>query len=68
VASFITSTAKTTQQGTHEVTSYVVGVTKAAGDSSIAAKELLKSATDLTRQSEVLSKQVQDFLGMVRVA
>ncbi len=55
-------------RGTHEVTSNIVGVTKAAGDSSVAAKELLKSATELTCQSEVLFKQVQDFLGMVRVA
>jgi len=55
-------------RGTQEVTGNIVGVTKAAGDSSFAAKEVLKSATGLTRQSEFLSKQMQDFLGMVRVA
>jgi methyl-accepting chemotaxis protein len=55
-------------RGTNEVTSNIVGVTEAAGNSSAAAKELLKSATDLTRQSEILSKQVEDFLRMVRAA
>jgi methyl-accepting chemotaxis protein len=55
-------------RGTYEVTSNIVGVTEAAGNSSAAAKELLKSATDLTRQSEVLSKQVGDFLRTVRAA
>ncbi len=55
-------------RGTHEVTFNIVGVTEAAGNSSAAAKELLKSATDLTRQSEVLSKQVEDFLRTVRAA
>lgn len=55
-------------RGTHEVTSNIVGVTEAAGNSSAAAKELLKSATDLTGQSEVLSKQVRDFLRTVRDA
>jgi methyl-accepting chemotaxis protein len=55
-------------RGTYEVTSNIVGVTETAGNSSAAAKELLKSATDLTRQSEILSKQVEDFLRMVRAA
>ena len=53
---------------TQEVTSNIVGVTEAAGNSSAAAKELLKSATDLTLQSEILSKQMEDFLRTVRVA
>lgn len=55
-------------RGTHTVASNIVGVTEAASDSSTAAKDVLKSATELTRQSEVLTKQVQDFLSMVRIA
>jgi methyl-accepting chemotaxis protein len=55
-------------RGTYQVTSNIVGVTEAAGNSSAAAKDLLKSATDLTRQSEILSQQVEDFLRTVRAA
>ncbi|MGO9133333.1 MAG: methyl-accepting chemotaxis protein [Methylovirgula sp.] len=55
-------------QGTNAVTSNIVGATHSAGDSSAAAKALLKSATELTSQAGVLSQQVEDFLRTVRVA
>jgi methyl-accepting chemotaxis protein len=55
-------------QKTTEVTTNIVGVTEAAGNSSQAARRLLVSATDLKRQSEVLSNQVADFLARVRAA
>ena len=55
-------------QKTTEVSTNIVGVTEAAGDSSQAARRLLDSATGLTQQSEVLSKQVEDFLARVRAA
>ncbi len=54
--------------GTNEVTSNIVGATQSAGDSSLAAKALLKSATELTSQAGVLSKHVEDFLRTVRAA
>ncbi|MGP0058493.1 MAG: methyl-accepting chemotaxis protein [Beijerinckiaceae bacterium] len=55
-------------QKTTEVTTNIVGVTEAAGNSSQAARRLLMSATGLKRQSEVLSNQVADFLARVRAA
>ncbi len=55
-------------QGTNEVTSNIIGATQSAGNSSLAAKELLKSATDLTSQAGVLSQHVDDFLRTVRAA
>ena len=55
-------------RGTAEVTTNIVGVTEAAGDSSLTARELLISATDLAQQSETLSKHVEDFLRTVRAA
>jgi methyl-accepting chemotaxis protein len=55
-------------RGTAAVTSNIVGVTEAAGHSSQAARRVLVAATSLKRQSEVLSKQVEDFLVSVRKA
>lgn len=55
-------------RGTSAVTSNIVGVTEAAGQSSAAAQRVLQSATSLKLQSEVLSKQVEDFLAQVRTA
>jgi hypothetical protein len=43
-------------------------VTEAGGDSSEATRRLLVAATSLKRQSEVLSKQAEDFLVSVRKA
>ena len=54
--------------GTHEMATNVLGVTEAAGNSNPAAKQVLDLATRLNRQSEILSKQVHDFLRMVRAA
>ena len=54
--------------GTHEMATNILGVTEAAGNSNSAAKQVLDLATRLNRQSELLSKQVHDFLRMVRAA
>ncbi|MGA3302863.1 MAG: globin-coupled sensor protein [Methylovirgula sp.] len=54
--------------GTNAVTTNIVGATHSAGDSSLAAKALLKSATELTGQAGVLSKKVEEFLRKVRAA
>jgi methyl-accepting chemotaxis protein len=55
-------------RGTAEVTANIVGVTEAASQSSQASRRLVVAATSLKRQSEVLSKQVEDFLVSVRSA
>jgi methyl-accepting chemotaxis protein len=60
--------AEQASAGTHEMTGNIVGVTEAASSSSTAANEVLGLATRLTHQSEILSKQVRDFLTMVRAA
>ncbi len=54
--------------GTHEMAANILGVTEAAGNSNSAAKQVLDLATRLNRQSELLSKQVHDFLRMVGAA
>jgi methyl-accepting chemotaxis protein len=54
--------------GTNAVTANIIGATQSAGDSSLAAKALLESATELTSQAGVLSKKVEDFLRTVRAA
>jgi methyl-accepting chemotaxis protein len=54
--------------GTNAVMSNIVGATQSAGDSSLAAQALLKSATALTSQAGVLSQKADDFLRMVRTA
>jgi methyl-accepting chemotaxis protein len=54
--------------GTHETTANIVGVTDAAGNASAAAKQVLDLATRLTHQSDILAKQVRDFLTMVQAA
>ena len=60
--------AEQASSGTHEMTGNIIGVTEAASSSSTATKQVLDLATLLTRQSEILSKQVRDFLTMVRAA
>jgi methyl-accepting chemotaxis protein len=60
--------AEQASRGTHEVATNILGVTEAAGNSNAAAKQVLDLATRLNRQSELLSKQVHDFLRMVRAA
>jgi hypothetical protein len=44
------------------------GVTEAIGASFDVVKALLSSATDLSQQSEELSRQVDEFVKMVRAA
>jgi methyl-accepting chemotaxis protein len=60
--------AQQASSGTHEMTGNILGVTEAAGNSSASAKQVLELATRLNQQSEILSKQVRDFLTMVRAA
>jgi methyl-accepting chemotaxis protein len=54
--------------GTAEVSTNIVSVTHAAGDTGRAANDLLAAAEALTRQSEDLTVQVDRFLAAVRAA
>ncbi|TBW39549.1 HAMP domain-containing protein [Siculibacillus lacustris] len=55
-------------RGTHEVSSNISGVTRAAEESSVAANQVLIAAGDLSRQSELLRREVDGFLAGVRAA
>jgi methyl-accepting chemotaxis protein len=55
-------------QGTTEVTRTIAGVTQGSGEVGSAAGQVLNSATDLTRQANILRGEVTRFLGSVRAA
>ena len=54
--------------GTSEVTSNIAGVAQASEETGAAASQVLASASELSRQSEHLSAEVQRFLATVRAA
>ncbi|MHC2018905.1 methyl-accepting chemotaxis protein [Methylobacterium sp. CM6247] len=54
--------------GTSEVTSNISGVAQASQEAKAAANQVLGSASELSRQSEYLSAEVQRFLSTVRAA
>ena len=54
--------------GTTEVTSNIAGVAQASEETGSAANQVLVSASELSRQSEHLSSEVQRFLASVRAA
>ena len=54
--------------GTGEVTSNIAGVAGAAEETGAAASQVLASASELSRQSESLSTEVNRFLATVRAA
>ncbi|MGE8130915.1 methyl-accepting chemotaxis protein [Methylobacterium sp. NPDC080182] len=55
-------------QGTGEVTSNIAGVANAAEETGAAASQVLGAASELSRQSEHLSAEVERFLATVRAA
>ena len=55
-------------KGTQEVSANIVGVTQAANETGTAASQVLSSAKDLSKQSEMLREQVDTFLARVRAA
>lgn len=55
-------------RGTEDVSSNIGKVTEAVGATGAASGTMLESATDLTRQSTVLSEEMQKFLAIVRAA
>ncbi|GJE27680.1 methyl-accepting chemotaxis protein [Methylobacterium organophilum] len=54
--------------GTTEVTNNITGVAQASEETGAAASQVLVSASELSRQSEHLSAEVQRFLATVRAA
>jgi len=54
--------------GTGEVSANIVGVTQAANDTGAASTQVLQAAGELSRQSEALRSQVNEFLGKIRAA
>ncbi len=54
--------------GTAEVSSNIVGVTKAANDTGAASTQVLGSAGELSKQSETLRQQVDSFIARIRAA
>ncbi|KQT76526.1 chemotaxis protein [Methylobacterium sp. Leaf465] len=54
--------------GTTDVTSTITGVAQAAEETGAAAAQVLGAAGELSRQSEHLSAEVQNFLSTVRAA
>ncbi|QCI65280.1 methyl-accepting chemotaxis protein [Phreatobacter stygius] len=54
--------------GTSEVSANIAGVTQAAAESSAASSQVLASASDLSRQSEMLRGELHKFLENVRAA
>ncbi|BAQ48595.1 MULTISPECIES: methyl-accepting chemotaxis protein [Methylobacterium] len=54
--------------GTSEVTSNIAGVARVSEDTGAAASQVLASASELSRQSEHLTSEMQRFLATVRAA
>ena len=54
--------------GTNEVSSNIAGVTQASGEVGAASNQVLNSASELSKQSERLKKDVEGFLANVRAA
>jgi methyl-accepting chemotaxis protein len=54
--------------GTNEVSSNIVGVTQAASQTGAASAQVLATAGQLAKQSEVLRAEVDTFLGNIRAA
>jgi methyl-accepting chemotaxis protein len=55
-------------RGTQEVSNNVGGVTQAATDAGVAATQVLASATEMSKQSELLREKVDSFIATVRAA
>ncbi len=52
--------------GTREVSDNISGVTSASQETGLGATHVLEAASDLSRQSELLSREVEQFVGRIR--
>ena len=64
----IASNVHQAAQGTGEIATNIEGVTRAASDTGAAASQVLSAAGELSRQSETLRRDVDNFLATVRAA
>jgi methyl-accepting chemotaxis protein len=55
-------------QGTSDIATNIEGVSRAAGDTGAAATQVLSAAGELSKQSETLRRDVDEFLATVRAA
>jgi methyl-accepting chemotaxis protein len=55
-------------QGTSDIATNIEGVSRAATDTGAAAAQVLSAAGELSKQSETLRRDVDDFLATVRAA
>jgi methyl-accepting chemotaxis protein len=54
--------------GTREISDNISGVTDAAKEAGAAANEVLDASAELSRQSETMRRQVEDFIGRIKAA
>ena len=64
----IASNVNQAARGTNEIAANVAGVTQASGQVGSAATQVLSSASELSKQSERLRREVETFLATVRAA
>jgi len=62
----ITRNISEASRGTQEVSSNIDGVSRAAHETGQGASETLSAASDLNRQSEILAREVDQFIAKVR--
>lgn len=55
-------------QGTQEISANISGVTDAANDAGAAASQVLSASAELSRQSEMMRRKVEDFIGSIKAA
>ena len=64
----IASNVNHAARGTNEIAANISGVTLASGQVGSAATQVLGSASELSKQSEQLRREVDTFLATVRAA
>jgi len=64
----IASNVHQAAQGTRDIASNIEGVSRAATDTGSAATQVLSAAGELSKQSETLRRDVDEFLATVRAA
>jgi methyl-accepting chemotaxis protein len=64
----IASNVHQAAQGTRDIATNIEGVSRAATDTGSAATQVLSAAGELSKQSETLRRDVDDFLATVRAA
>jgi methyl-accepting chemotaxis protein len=64
----IASNVHQASQGTKDIATNIEGVSRAAGETGAAATQVLNSASELSRHSETLRRDVDTFLATVRAA